>query len=314
MTAIAHPSCPACASSLEGAETIHGGDRLHGTPGAFDVLICPSCGAGLTLPVVGDEELAAYYPADYNAYALPDNRLLNRLATALFRSRYRRSLKRHPLVLLTSPGGGKLLDVGGGRGDLGVIVGPIGWQTTVLDPSEAACEAARRRGLASFRGTVTGSPLKPNGDFDAVVFQHSLEHVVDPLEALRAAARHLRPGGTLIVTLPNFDSWQSRRFRANWFHLDLPRHRTHMTQSSLTILLERAGLTAPGLSTSTSSDGLPMSIEYRLVGRRSADQNARLVLAALGMLLLPVTLATSVASGQGDILHASAKKPTAHER
>jgi len=308
------PSCPACELPLEGAQVTRGSDRLHGSPGEFDVLTCPACGAGITTPIVEESELGNFYPDDYNAYALPDNPLLRWLATTLFRSRYRRALRRHPLELLIRSGGGEVLDVGGGRGDLGVMLEPFGWKATVLDPSPAACEAAEARGQDAFVGTLSDSPAGLESGLDAIVFQHSLEHVANPYEALEAALRLLRPGGLLVIILPNYGSWPSRRFGADWFHLDLPRHRTHMTKGSLSRLIVRAGFEDPQLSTSTSSDGLPMSIEYRLVGGRSADQNVRLVLAALGMLLLPVTLATSVASGQGDILHASAKKPTAHLR
>lgn len=301
--------CPACEGSLERAPIIHGSDRLHGTPGEFDVVVCGLCGAGLTTPVAKETDLGAFYPDDYNAYALPDNPVLKMVATALFRSRYRRALKRHPLELLLACRGGTVLDVGGGRGDLGVVLEPFGWKATVLDPSPAACQAAKSRGQQAFKGTLTSLPDGMPRGFDAIVFQHSLEHVVDPYESLREAFELLRPGGLVVVTLPNFGSWQARRFRANWFHLDLPRHRSHMTQGSLSRLLARAGFESPRFSTSTSSDGLPMSIEYKAAGGRSSNQRARLVLASLGMMLLPVTLLTTLASGQGDILHASAVKP-----
>lgn len=300
--------CPACAAELPAVAALHGSDRLHGTPGAFDVVVCSACGSGLTLPVVDEAALGAFYPDSYNAYALPDNPLLRALATLLFRWRYWRGLRRAPLAALLQRPPGRLLDVGGGRGDLGVVLRPHGWQVTLLDPSPAACEEARTRGLDAACGTLTSPPAELAGGFDAIVFQHSLEHVVDPGRDLRAARERLAPGGVLLVTLPNFGCWQRRRFGADWFHLDLPRHRVHFSSAGLERLLRSTGFAAVELSTSTSADGLPMSLQYRRLGRRIAGGAARLVAAAVSLLAAPVTAGLNTLGGEGDILHAVARQ------
>lgn len=306
-------ACPACAAALPAAPELRGSDRLHGTPGRFEVVVCPACGTGLTLPVVGDDELAAFYPDDYNAYALPGNPLLRVAATLLFRWRYWRGLRRPPLAALAGRPPGRLLDVGGGRGDLGVVLRAHGWRVTSLDPSEAACAEARERGIDSAWGTLTRPPAELGGGYDAVVFQHSLEHVVDPEADVRAALERLAEGGLLLVTLPNFGCWQRRRFGADWFHLDLPRHRTHFTERGLMALLRRCGASAVELSTSTSADGLPMSLQYRRLQRRIAAGAGRYLAAAASLLAAPVTAGLSALAGAGDILHAHARKPAAAE-
>ena len=303
-------SCPACAATLPTIPRLRGTDRLHGTPGACDVLVCESCGSGLTIPVVGEDELGAFYPDSYNAYGLPESRVLRGVATALFRWRYWRGLRRAPLAALTRRAPGRLLDAGGGRGDLGVVLGPRGWAVTVLDPSPAACAEARERGLEGMAGTLTSPPAELGAQYDAVVFQHSLEHVVEPAADLAAARKRLAGGGLLVVTLPNFGSWQCRRFGADWFHLDLPRHRSHFTADGLERLLRRSGFDAVEISTSTSADGLPMSLQYRALGRRIRPGAARYAATAAGLLAAPITAGLNAIAGEGDFLHAVAVGPS----
>ena len=117
-------------------------------------------------------------------------------------------------------------------------------------------------------------------------------------------------GGLVLVSLPNFGSWQARRFRADWFHLDLPRHRSHFTARGIETLLRRAGLDPARTATSTSADGLPMSLQYRRYGGRRYKQGAALyVVTALSLASSPLTALVDRAAGQGDVLHAVGRRP-----
>ena len=69
----------------------------------------------------------------------------------------------------------------------------------------------------------------------------SLEHVHHPRPVLREACKLLAPGGKLVAAVPNIDSLPFRWFGADWFALDLPRHLTHFTPMTLTLMLQRAG-------------------------------------------------------------------------
>jgi SAM-dependent methyltransferase len=300
MTAL---SCPACGAPLPPVPAIRGSDRLHGIPGAFAVHVCAACGSGRTAPQVPTERLGELYPDAYNAYALPANPLARAAATGLFRWRYRQALRRPPLGELRRRPPGRLLDVGSGRGDLGVTLDE--WDVTGLEPSPEACEEARARGVRTVQGTLTTAAL--DGPFDALVFQHSLEHVAEPLDDLRAARALLAPGGLALISLPNFGSWHARRFGADWFHLDLPRHRSHFTARGLTALVERAGLQVRGTSTTTSADGLPMSLQYRRFGGRRYREGAALYAAtAVTLASAPLTALADRIAHDGDLLHAVA--------
>ena len=302
-------ACAACGGPLDDPPALRGFDRLYGCPGDFSVAVCAACGSGRTLPLVSSDELGAFYPTEYNAYGLPTNPVLRRLATALFERRYRRALATEPFSLLATRAPGRLLDVGSGRGDLGVVFGRLGWRVTGIEPSPQAVAEARQRGVETEEGTLTATPPREGG-YDAVVFNHSLEHVVEPLEDLSVALELLQPGGLVLITLPNFGSWQARRFGSQWFHLDLPRHRAHFTDSGLEALLRRTGFGRIRTTTSMSADGLPMSLEYRLLGhRRFVAGLGRYVSIATTLALVPVTVVVNRVAGGGDLLHAIAEKP-----
>jgi SAM-dependent methyltransferase len=180
---------------------------------------------------------------------------------------------------------------------------------TGVEPSADASRAAAARGVDARVGTLADVALEQSG-YDFALFNHSLEHVEDPVADLGRAAAALKPGGVLLVTVPNFGGWQARSFRSRWFHLDLPRHRVHFTREGLARALERAGLEGVELRTSSSSVGLAGSLQYRVAGRClfPAGMGLRVAVAA-SVALVPVIWLLDRVLGEGDLLHAVARKP-----
>jgi hypothetical protein len=87
------------------------------------------------------------------------------------------------------------------------------------------------------------SAIAPHAPLGACVMWHSLEHLADPLAALKEIAAMLSPGGTLLVAVPNAEGAQARLFGERWFHLDVPRHLYHFGERSLREVVSAAGLT-----------------------------------------------------------------------
>jgi SAM-dependent methyltransferase len=77
--------------------------------------------------------------------------------------------------------------------------------------------------------------------FDLVTFWDTLEHLPDPRQALREAARITRPSGTLVLSLPNPHSLEARLFGPCWAGWDVPRHLWWFPQSALVQLLDETG-------------------------------------------------------------------------
>jgi len=255
---------------------------------------------------MSEDELAPFYPDDYGPHASEGP-----LAGALGRLLVRREIRVGAAGALGGHPGGRLLDVGCGGGELAALLARSGgWRSAGIDPSAAACERARGLGVEARAGTLQTVELEPGG-FDAVLFNHSLEHIADPVEALDRARGLLRPGGALAISLPNFGCAARRRFGRAWFHLDLPRHRVHFNDAALRTALERAGLRPERTWTSTSPSGLAGSIQYRRLGGLAvAEGPARHAVgqvAALG--LIPVARAEQALGGGRDYLHALARAP-----
>jgi len=304
-------TCPACGATALGSELpLSGVDRLHSVPGEFTVVRCGSCGAGVTTPEASPEELASYYPSGYGPYERPANPLV-RLASAAIRAwQGFLAVRAFPLERTRELTPGRAVDVGCGRGDLGALLIRRGWRVTGVEPSAEACAAARARGIDARRGTLADVPLEP-GAYDIAVFKHSLEHVDDPVADLERVRAALRPGGLVLVTVPNFSSWQRRRFGSRWFHLDLPRHRMHFTPAALRRALHRAGHEPVRLDTSTSTVGLPATLQYAVAGRCLFPDGLRLrVASGLCALVLPAALLADRLAGAGDQLHAVARRPS----
>jgi SAM-dependent methyltransferase len=223
-----------------------------------------------------------------------------RQARAAWREQPVRALHSHP------PGRG--LDVGCGRGDLDVMLAGHGWSMSGIEPSPEACATAAERGVDARCGTLKTVELKRD-TFDAVIFRHSLEHTNDPVGDLRRVDGSLAPGGLLLVSVPNFGCWQARRFAGYWYHLDLPRHRTHFTPGSLRLAIESAGMECVEATTTTSGLGLPGSLQYRVFGRCMFQGGLSLrVASGLAGLTHPIARLLNRLGGGGDELHAVARR------
>jgi SAM-dependent methyltransferase len=77
--------------------------------------------------------------------------------------------------------------------------------------------------------------------FDLITITHVLEHIRDPHQMLADGIRLLKPGGVIAVAVPNIASWQARFTRGSWFHLDLPRHLWHFSETWLSAALHELG-------------------------------------------------------------------------
>jgi SAM-dependent methyltransferase len=140
---------------------------------------------------------------------------------------------------------GRLLDVGCGDGRFLKAMQGRGWQVEGLETDPVAAGLARRRtGATIHESYLEATPLSESA-FDMVSLLHVLEHVPDPRATLTTAHRLLKPGGTLLIAIPNIQCIEASVFGRNWYPLDLPRHYWGFTPHTLVRLVEECGFAAP---------------------------------------------------------------------
>ncbi len=107
--------------------------------------------------------------------------------------------------------GERVLQVDCGPGWLPEMIMARGAQVVATDLSHVAVERARARGVDARQFDIDGGSLPFAADaFDVVVSDSQLEHRFDPEHALDEMVRVLRPGGRLILLLPNTAHWRVR--------------------------------------------------------------------------------------------------------
>ena len=139
------------------------------------------------------------------------------------------------------------LDVGCGNGVWMAAQRRWGFRCEGVEPDKRAAAKARALGFPVRAGDLLNAGY-PEARFDFVHFSHVLEHVRDPLGVLVEAARITRPGGRVVVVVPNHNGVPARAFRNVE---DVPRHLYAFSAHVLGRYFARVGLTTERLYTET---------------------------------------------------------------
>lgn len=214
--------CPICGA--------HSWERLFDSR-SYAIGRCTGCQLVRTLGVVADDGVATYPHFDQRETAVV--KLMRFAVTQLLR-------ERASIVGKAASKGARLLDVGCGSGAFARMMSERGYDAVGVEPFSLG-RPVDEPGLRLIRAEF--ADVKNDiGKFDVVTMWHVLEHIPSPKELLEGVLDVLAPGGVLVLSVPNFASWQSRFFEGGWFHLDPPRHITHFDRSTLHALLESLDL------------------------------------------------------------------------
>lgn len=100
----------------------------------------------------------------------------------------------------------RILDVGSGGGEFAYLLQSLGHEVHGIEPNTGyAAYAANQYGLDITQGFIGDVDL-PQASYDLITIWHVLEHTEDPRAVLCQLQRALRPGGLLVVEVPNVEA------------------------------------------------------------------------------------------------------------
>ena len=182
-------------------------------------------GCGLVYSIADENSLSTFYDHSYYApgartrYA---SRVTNGAADdPKWSRRWHRKTAERLASFESHRQNGTFLEIGCSLGDFLNVVDHASWDAVGIEISEAAASYARNKwGLDVRTGTLEAvvPQLKPES-FDVIWAANLLEHVVSPSEFLADVDKLLRPGGVLIASTLNFDSWAFQFSGGEWEYL-----------------------------------------------------------------------------------------------
>ncbi|MEI6577156.1 MAG: class I SAM-dependent methyltransferase [Bacteroidota bacterium] len=118
-----------------------------------------------------------------------------------------------------------ILDIGCGNGKFLAYMNKMGSYHIygVELEGNSALRASRVPGIQLKTGRLEAGDFETSS-LDAITMFHVFEHLEEPKETLNMITQMLKPGGILMMSFPNINSFQARFFKGKWLHLDPPRH------------------------------------------------------------------------------------------
>lgn len=202
---------------------------------------------GIDVPVYRCRTCRAYWsdggPVDYDAVDLTGYYMAH---AAPIRARYARLFEH--LAGLREPG--RFIDIGAGIGFSVELAAAHGWQARGLEPNRYLAEHARQRGLDVATGYLDE---QTTGQYDLVLVDNVLEHILHPLPFLRLAAGLLSDDGLMVVAIPPLDWLRDALGRSSWVRARVSRpqlnvfteadeHVNMLSRAAMLRLAQAAGL------------------------------------------------------------------------
>lgn len=222
--------CALCGSD-RWTDFAHYRDLDFNVPGKWNLVKCDECGFIYLNPRPVLSSFHLIYPRNYVPYQMElraDTRwLMKKAIVTAYEGGKLREIERCQV-----PAGARILDVGCGAGFFLSLLSARGWTAVGVEPNEELVGRAQRNGLDVRLGTLADAQLEV-GSFDVITLWHALEHDPVPRSTLVRCRELLKPGGVVIIQLPDFGSWEARTFGNYYWGLDLPRHLNFFTSETL---------------------------------------------------------------------------------
>jgi 2-polyprenyl-3-methyl-5-hydroxy-6-metoxy-1,4-benzoquinol methylase len=228
-------TCPVCGN--QNFKNFLSGKDHFLTGEEFTIVQCSNCDFRFTNPRPDEKEMTLYYESDeYISHDSKKRSILQTIYTVIrkftIRNKYR--------IVNKYSSGSSILDIGCGTGDFLNYCRKMKFETTGIEPNKKARTFANENLSLTVYEESHLDTFQP-GSFNVITMWHVLEHVHHLNERLKKIHSLLKPGGTLIIAVPDSYSWDAKKFNSFWAAYDLPRHLYHFTPDSMKNLITKNG-------------------------------------------------------------------------
>jgi len=202
----------------------------------FELLLDEELQLLKTDPQPSLEKLPSYYESeDYISHTDSKRTLFEKLYHLVKNNALKNKVA---LINKESTTKGLLLDIGAGTGDFLNQAQKSGWNCIGIEPNLKA------RNIAITKGVNFTNSLEELADnsFDVITMWHVLEHVPDLEFQIKTLKRLIKSGGTIIIAVPNYKSFDAKHYRSFWAAYDVPRHLWHFSKTSIQKLMKQEHL------------------------------------------------------------------------
>lgn len=202
----------------------------------FELLLDKELQLLKTHPQPAAYQLGKYYESeDYISHTDSKRSLFEKLYHAVKQKALRDKVK---LIEKFHPAKGILLDIGAGTGDFLVAAKKNGWNITGIEPNEKA------KGIALSKSVTFKDSLGNVADqsIDVVTMWHVLEHVPDVEAQIKELKRIIKPTGVIVIAVPNYKSYDAKKYGIYWAAYDVPRHLWHFSKTAIEKLFAVEGI------------------------------------------------------------------------
>jgi 2-polyprenyl-3-methyl-5-hydroxy-6-metoxy-1,4-benzoquinol methylase len=230
-------------------------DRVFGVDGRWNLRKCNNADCGTTWmdPMPLESEIFKAYQT-YYTHGKQDHRAHRRNRSgvalsivrgmqqawwaAMFLRQERTKLEQ---MYLDDLAPGRLLEVGCGDGKRLALMRNLDWDVEGQDVDRKAAENAQQtHDVNVYVGELVQLSL-PAKSYDAIIMNHVIEHVYDPIALLNECHRLLKQKGVLVATTPNPNSLGHAVFKSAWRGLEVPRHLHLFPPAALERIASAAG-------------------------------------------------------------------------
>ncbi len=249
-------------------------DCWYGLPGEFNIMKCRKCDLIYLNPRPKPESIGYYYPKFYAPYQtegyeksrIIKKRKINSILKTVFDTR--------SSYLPPSTPGARLLEIGCSYGGFLDKARSMGWEVYGVEIAGEPVKYGREfLGLNICHGTLENASF-PDDFFDIATGWMVLEHLNDPLGTLKKVWRITKAGGQVAFSMPNIGSWEFSLFGHNWFALEVPRHLSHFTCSSINQLFIRSGIKLEKIYFQKNISNIPASLALTIEERYGKNRVA----------------------------------------